>query len=211
MCSVTARRLLGTESVSYHPRVIRIALAAFFLVSCTSCDKAPSSDKAAPSSDKAVPTADKVAPTADKAAPSAEANAAPKAAWVKRETADCPAYPGKATVTLVDIEGGYAVAISTTDESAVGAIRENARYVEGAAASGAGASALTFGGATGNRTANCPVILEGTTITVADQSGGTIVTVKAKDPAKVDAIRKEAREKAEMLKVMREVMKESMK
>lgn len=183
------------------PQVIRIALTAFILVSCTSCDNA------APSADKVAPSSDKVAPSADKAAPSSEAKATPTAAWVKRETADCPAYPGKATVTLADIEGGYTVAISTTDESAVGAIRENARYVEGAAASGAGASALTFGGATGNRTTNCPVILDGTTITVADQPGGTIVTVKAKDPAKVDAIRKEARDKAETLAVMREAMK----
>ncbi len=174
-----------------------------------SCDNAaPVADKAAPVADKAAPTADKAAPTTDKAAPPAEATTA---AWVKRETADCPAYPGKAAVTLADIEGGYTVAIATTDESAVGAIRENARYVEGAAASGAGASALTFGGATGNRTTNCPVILDGTAITVADQPGGVILTVKAKDPAKVDAIRKEARDKAEMLAVMRDAMKEAMK
>ncbi|MBA3546638.1 MAG: hypothetical protein H0T76_09160, partial [Nannocystis sp.] len=129
------------------------------------------------------------------------------APWAKRETADCPAYPGKAAVTLADIEGGYTVAIATTDESSVGAIRENARYVEGAAASGAGASALTFGGAMGNRTTNCPVILDGTTITVADQPGGAILTVKAKDPTKVDVIRKEARDKAEMLAIMRDAMK----
>lgn len=209
MCSVTARRLSGSARVGYHRSVIRIALTAFLLVSCMSCDNAaPVADKAAPVADKAAPTADKAAPTTDKAAPPAEATTA---AWVKRETADCPAYPGKAAVTLADIEGGYTVAIATTDESAVGAIRENARYVEGAAASGAGASALTFGGATGNRTTNCPVILDGTAITVADQPGGVILTVKAKDPAKVDAIRKEARDKAEMLAVMRDAMKEAMK
>lgn len=86
-------------------------------------------------------------------------------------------------------------------------IREHARYVEGAAAAGAGSAALMFDRAIGNRTANCPVILDGTTITVADQPGGTILTVKAKDPANVDALRKEAREKAETLAIMREAMK----
>jgi hypothetical protein len=164
--------------------VIRIALAAFLLVSCKSSDKA---------------------------APPAEAKPAPKTAWAKRETADCPAYPGKAAVTVTDIDGGYTVAIATTDESAVGDIRENARYVESAAAAGAGSAALTFDRTMGNRTANCPVILEGATITVVDQPGGAIVTVKAKDPANVDALRKEAREKAETLVIMREAMKDTMK
>lgn len=164
--------------------MIRTILAAVLLVGCTSGDKP--------------------APTRDPAP-------APKAAWTKRETADCPAYPGRATVTIADMDGGYTVAIATTDEAAVGDIRENARYVESASAAGAGASALTFDRTMGNRTANCPVILDGTVITVADQPGGAIVTVKAKDPANVDALRKEAREKAETLAVMREAMKGAMK
>lgn len=166
-------------------RVIRIALAALLLVSCKSSDKA-----------------------ADKAAPASETKPAPKAAWAKRDTADCPAYPGKAAVTITDVDGGYTVAIATTDESAVRDIRDNARYVEGAVAAGAGADALTFERTMGKRTANCPVILDGTTITVADQPGGAIVTVKAKDPANVDALRKEAREKAETLQIMRDAMKD---
>lgn len=129
------------------------------------------------------------------------------AGWTKQATADCPAYPGKAKVELVDVEGGYTASITTTDASSVDRIREHARYVEAASIAGAGTDALQFGGATGDRTANCPVVLDGTVITTADQPGGVIMTIKAKPPGEVAEIRRVAREHAEMLAIMRDAMK----
>lgn len=124
----------------------------------------------------------------------------------KRLTADCPAYHGKAKVQLADVDGGYTVTITTDDQTAVKSIREDAEYVAAAAAAGAGASALQLGGTTGDRTRNCPVILDGTTITVEEKPGGATLLVRAKDAAAVAELRKTAREKAELLAAFREAM-----
>jgi len=137
----------------------------------------------------------------------APAKAVEKGPFEKRLTADCPAYHGKAKVELADIDGGYTVTITTDDESAVRSIREDAAYVAAATAAGAGASALQLGGATGDRTRNCPVILDGTTIAVEEKPGGAMLTVHAKDAAAVDQLRKTAREKAELLAAFRDAMK----
>ncbi len=166
-------------------RVIRIGLVAVLVVSCTSGD--------------------------NKAAPTVEAAPAKVAPWSKRETADCPAYPGRASVTVADVEGGYTVTITTTDETAVRDIREHARYVEAASAANAGAAALTFDRRMGDRTANCPVILDGTKVSVAERDAGVVITVAAKDPKTIAALRVEAKEKAETLAIMREAMKDAMK
>ena len=130
-----------------------------------------------------------------------------KAPFEKRLTADCPAYHGRAKVELADVDGGYTVTITTDDQSAVRSIREDAAYVAAAAAAGAGASALQHGGAMGDRTRNCPVILDGTTITVEEKPSGASLVVRAKDAAAVDELRKTAREKAELLAAFRDAMK----
>jgi hypothetical protein len=137
----------------------------------------------------------------------APAKAVEKAPFEKRLTADCPAYHGKAKVDLADIDGGYTVAITTEDPSEVKAIREDAAYVAAATAAGAGASALQLGGTMGDRTRNCPVILDGTTITVEEKPGGATLTVRAKDAAGVEQLRKTARDKAELLAAFRDAMK----
>lgn len=129
------------------------------------------------------------------------------ASWTKKLTADCPAYPGKAKVELADIEGGYTLSIATTDADSVDMIRAHARYVEAASTAGAGADALRFAGATGDRTKNCPVVLDGTVITAVDQPGGVMMTIKAKPPQDVAELRRIARERAEMLAAMRDAMK----
>jgi hypothetical protein len=130
------------------------------------------------------------------------------AAWSKRETADCPAYPGRSKVVIDDVDGGYAVTITTEDTTSISTIREHAKYVVGAAAANAGADALKFDRAIGDRTKNCPVILDGTTIDSEEQPGGVKITVKAKDGSAVDGLRKAARDRAESLAAMREAMRQ---
>jgi hypothetical protein len=138
----------------------------------------------------------------------AAANAQAKSpAWEKKFTADCPAYPGNAKVELVDIEGGYTATILTADEDSVETIREHARYVEAASAAGVGGDALRFERKMGDRTRNCPVVLDDTVITTVDQPGGVKMTIKAKTPAQVVELRQAARKRAETLAIMREAMK----
>jgi hypothetical protein len=134
-----------------------------------------------------------------------------KPLWTKRATADCPAYPGRANVALADVDGGYTATITTADAGAVSEIQEHARYVEGASAVNAGAAALKFDRALGDRTANCPVILDGTRVSVTDRAGGVVITVVAKDPANVAALRSNAKEKAEILAAMRKAVPDAMK
>lgn len=138
------------------------------------------------------------------AAPAAPATDAP---WAKRPTADCPAYPGRAAVTLTDVDGGYTALLETADASAVNTIRDHARYLVGASAAQAGADALRFGGATGDRSQNCPILLDGTIVTSEDVPNGVRMTVVARDPAQVDALRKDARERADVLAAIRDLGK----
>lgn len=138
---------------------------------------------------------------------SSAAKAASEAPWSKRETADCPAYPGRAKVSLTDVDGGYLAAIETEDQGAVRSIRDNARYVVGASAAKAGSDALKFLRATGDRSLNCPIILDGTTVTSEDAPNGVRITVLAIDPAQVEALRKDARDRAEVLTAIREIGK----
>lgn len=142
------------------------------------------------------------------AAPGAgSAGSAGAGPWAKRPTADCPAYPGKAAVALADVDGGYTATITTDDASAVATIRAHAAYVVGASRAGAGADALRFGGATGDRTRNCPVILDGTTITSEEVDQGVRLTVIAQDAAAAPTLRADAKDRAELLAVMRDAMK----
>ena len=154
------------------------------------------------------PTAPGAAAAPAAPAPAAPAPAAPtEQAWAKRPTADCPAYPGKASVTLANVDGGYTATITTTDSSAVDTIRAHAAYVVDASKAGAGADALQFGGATGDRTRNCPVILAGTTITSENIDGGARLTVLATAGTEVAALRTDAKDRAELLAIMRDAMK----
>lgn len=160
----------------------RIALAALLLL--LACGK-----KEAESDQKETPTKAPVPPS-----------------WTKDLTRDCPAYAKGATVTVDDTADGLRVTI-TGPADVVEEIRRNAHYVEGAAAAGAGASALDFGGGpTGNRNANCPVVLDDTTVVVADVAGGVTVDVAPRSPANLDALRKTARERLETLTILREAM-----
>ncbi|MBK9031678.1 MAG: hypothetical protein IPL61_10185 [Myxococcales bacterium] len=98
-----------------------------------------------------------------------------------------------------DIDGGYTATITTSDASAVATIRAHAAYVVGASKAGAGTDALRFGGATGDRTRNCPVILDGTTIT---RGGGR--SARHDVPGRAVALALRARPGSRRLTIMRD-------
>jgi hypothetical protein len=162
--------------------ILRIAVAASLLLGC----KAKEQEPARVSKDPPVSTAG--------------------GAWKKNPTRDCPAYVHGADVTLADTADGVRVTIVGTADDVVAEIRDDALYLQGASEAGAGADALDFGaGPTSNRNANCPVVLDGTTLVVADIPHGVTIDVTAKDPV---AMRQTAHERFETLTMMKEAMKE---
>jgi hypothetical protein len=163
---------------------LRLALAATLLVSCKPTEKKEKEQGAAP-------------PPAAKA----------PAAWKKELTRDCPAYARGADVKVEDIPSGVRVTVTSADADKVDEIRANARYLEGASAAGAGADALDFGdGPTSDRNSNCPIVLDGTSVAVAEIAGGATLDVTAKDAAGVDLVRKQAHERHETLTIMKEAL-----
>lgn len=149
--------------------------------------------------------------TATESAPAKAPAASTDAPWEKDITADCPTHPGKSTIVLDDIDGGYSLTITNTSKSDAQRVADNARYVAGASRhSKPPEDALKFGGRTGDRNTNCAVILEGTTVTQKAVDGGAKLEIRAKDASQVDALRKKGRVKLAIFIESRDAMRKAL-
>ena len=129
----------------------------------------------------------------------------------KDTTMDCPTHVMSTTNAIETLPDGYAVVITTDSESDLGSIREYAAYLAAARSfADPPSDALNFGDNTRNRNNQCPIELDGTTVTAKDIPGGVRVEVRPDDPAALAAIVASAQEDVTTIEVMRAAMKEAM-
>ncbi|MBK8252817.1 MAG: hypothetical protein IPK82_09130 [Polyangiaceae bacterium] len=109
--------------------------------------------------------------------------------------ARCPTAVDGATTDIQDVEGGVVVTVTAKDESKVKDIRERAKFQADASKNEAAGGKHDGSGGGGGAFGRCPVVNRNTSIEVADVDGGSKITVKAKDAAQVDWLRRESRER----------------
>lgn len=114
---------------------------------------------------------------------------------------NCPsAVPGAHTAVL-DIDGGVALEITALNPEAQGWIREAAQLH-----AKMGPPTVEHEMHTGRHggpglSGHCPIVHDGTQVTVVTMDGGARVTVLAVDAAKVDALRSSTRERVMSLEL----------
>lgn len=173
------------------------AVLSMSLAACEGCEKKPETAGADAGVTTTVTTKDAATSAAEDAgAEAADAATAGTDAGTKHEMANCPtAVPG-AVVAIKDVEGGVEVTVTAKDEATTSSIRERAKKL--AAADHGMPDAGTKhdrSGSGGGTTGRCTIIMRGTDLTTADVAGGTKITVKAKDKAEVDWVRRETRDR----------------
>jgi TusA-related sulfurtransferase len=139
----------------------------------------------------AKPTA---APTAK---PTAATTAAPasSAAAAAGKMSNCPSAVEGAKTEIKDVDGGVELSITASAEAATKDIRDRAKQIAEAAKMEASTRKHTGTGEGGGAYGRCPVVMKATDIALADIAGGTKITVKIKDAAEVDWLRRESRER----------------
>jgi len=132
------------------------------------------------------------------ASPSAAASATLKPGQGKM--VHCPNAVSDATTDFKDVEGGIEITVTAKDAESAAAIRERAKHLaEVAKSSGAGAKTHDGSGQGGGGYGRCPVVVRDTLIDAVDVEGGSKITVKPKDSAELDWLRREARARMEDL------------
>lgn len=162
-------------------------VCAFALLTSTGCgDDSKSGQPAASAAASAKPSA-----TA-----TAAASAKPAAAAADRgKMAHCPSVIDGATTDIQDTDGGVIVTVTAKDEAKSKEIRERARFLADASKTEAPGAKHDGSGAGGGAFGRCPIVNRNTTVEAADVEGGSKVTVKVKNAAEVDWLRRESRER----------------
>ena len=171
------------------------AVLSLSLAACEGCEKKPEGT----GTDAGITTTTTDAATtaaADAATEAADAASATADAGAKHEMANCPTAVSGATVAIKDVEGGVEVTVTGKDELTTSTIRERAKKLA-AVDRGAGDAGAKHdrSGSGGGTTGRCTIIMRGTDLAIADAPGGSKITVKAKDKAEVDWVRRETKER----------------
>lgn len=107
----------------------------------------------------------------------------------------CPSAVDGATTDIQDAEGGVVITVSAKDEAKTKEIRERAKFLAEASKTEAPGAKHDGSGAGGGALGRCPVVNRNTTVEAADVEGGSKITVKPKNAAEVDWLRRESRER----------------
>lgn len=175
-----------------------IVLFALLVAAAPACvDKKPETTRPAPSATAAPSITVTAFVTADAAPP--DPRQAP-------QLATCPNAVESAMTSIVDVPGGVEVRVVSKDLARATEIRRRAYALVEAAAKGSpseapggggGATATgdAGGGTHGGHGGGCPVLTKNTVLSQLAIGGGAKITVKAKDPGGVAALRKETRDR----------------
>jgi hypothetical protein len=138
----------------------------------------------------AVAAADTAAPTANVAAPTPSGSAA-----APGRMANCPTLVEGGATAIKDIEGGVELTVTAKEEAAIKEIRARARHLAEVSREEAPSGRHNGSGHGGGKSGRCPVITRNTVVTTEDVEGGARITVKPRDVAELDWVRREARER----------------
>jgi len=107
----------------------------------------------------------------------------------------CPSAVEGAKTAVKKAADAVVVTVTATGDDKVKDVRDRAKHLA-EASKAAGAGKHTGDGSGGGGFGRCPVVLENTTVTAKDVEGGSELTVKPKDKAGLDALAKDAEERA---------------
>jgi hypothetical protein len=107
----------------------------------------------------------------------------------------CPSVVEGAATDIQDVEGGVTVTVTAKDEAKTKEIRERAKFLADASKNEAPGAQHNGTGAGGGAFGRCPVVNRNTTVEAADVEGGSKLTVKPKNAAELDWLRRESRER----------------
>lgn len=156
------------------------------VVSLAGCDSCGSSSPA--------PTPG--APSVASAAPPASAPPAPSASVAPSgKMAHCPDAVTGAKTAIADVPNGVELTITSTDTAAVADIRARTQALLDAQKNQGATVHHTGTGEGGGLLGRCPIVLKDTTIVATNVDDGAKVTVTAKDPAELDWLRRETRDR----------------
>lgn len=171
-------------------RLLMLLSVPFAVVSLAGCDSCGSSS----------PSPTPGAPSVASAAPSSSAAAAPSGSVAPSgKMAHCPDAVQGAKTAIADVPGGVQLTITATGTAAVGDIRARTQALLDAQKNQGTTVHHTGTGEGGGLLGRCPIVLKDTTIAAADVDNGSKVTVTAKDPAELDWLRRETRDREEDL------------
>ncbi|HEX8794148.1 MAG TPA: hypothetical protein VF765_24565 [Polyangiaceae bacterium] len=160
------------------------------VVSLAGCDSCGSSS----------PSPTPGAPSVASAAPSASGPASPSASVAPSgKMAHCPDAVQGAKTAIADVPGGVQLTITATDAAAMADIRARTQALLDAQKNQGTTVHHTGTGEGGGLLGRCPVVLKDTTVAAADVDNGSKVTVTVKDPAELDWLRRETRDRQEDL------------
>jgi TusA-related sulfurtransferase len=148
------------------------------------CDKPPTPTPSPDPAAAAKPTAAAAAPT-----PSAASSAA------MGKMANCPNLVETAATAIKDVEGGVELTVTAKDEAATKEIRARAKHLADVSKEEVPSVKHNGSGHGGGQFGRCPVVARNTVVTADDVEGGAKLTVKPKDAAEIDWVRREARER----------------
>lgn len=168
-------------------RLLMLLSVPVVVVSLAGCDSCGSSS---PSPTPGAPSVASAAPSA----PAPSASVAPSG-----KMAHCPDAVQGAKTAIADVPGGVQITITATDTAAVADIRARTQALLDAQKNQGPTVHHTGTGEGGGLLGRCPVVLKDTTIVAADVDQGSKVTVTAKDPAELDWLRRETRDREEDL------------
>lgn len=158
------------------------------------CEEKKKETPVAPDAAVATATSDAAAAAAD--ASTAAASATADAGKPDAHMANCPtAVPG-ATVVLKDIEGGIEISVTGTDEATSKDIKARmAKLVEADRNEAEAGVKHDHAGSGGGTYGRCTIVMRNTKLETAEIPNGMKATVKAKDKAEVDWVRRETRDR----------------
>lgn len=140
-------------------------------------------------------TATAAASTAPVKAPPTAVPSSPAPGGERGKMVHCPSVVEGATTDIQDAEGGVVITITTKEEARTKEIRDRAKYLADASKTEAPGQRHDGTGAGGGALGRCPVVGRNTTVETADVDGGSKITVKPKNAAEVDWLRRESRER----------------
>jgi TusA-related sulfurtransferase len=170
---------------------VRLSLLAIPLVFLAGCDSCAQSSTPAPVVPSAAASAGSTPPSAS-AAPSA--SVAPSG-----KMAHCPDAVTGAKTDIQDVPGGVVLSVTANDPAAVADIRARTQALVDAQKNQGTDVRHTGTGEGGGLLGRCPVVLKDTAVVAADLPGGSKLTITAKNPAEVDWLRRETRDRQEDL------------
>jgi len=171
-------------------------VSAFALIASIGCGESKPGSGALPT---ATATAQVKTAIASVQAPPTASPSTSSGASDRGKMVHCPSVVEGASTDVKDVEGGVVVTVTAKDEAKTKEIRERAKFLADASKNEAPGAQHNGTGAGGGAFGRCPVVNRNTLVEAADVEGGSKITVKPKEPAELDFVRREARERLKEL------------